>query len=56
VTLLATVLVALLDTLVHTRDAWATMPAGLLLSAFVALLALASVWLGFSSGRGRSGR
>jgi uncharacterized membrane protein len=55
-TLLVMVLVALVDTLVHTRDAWATMPAGLLLSALVALLAFASVWLGFSRGRERRGR
>ncbi len=39
-----------LDVLVHARDAWASMPAGLVLSILVALLACAGTWFGF---RGR---
>lgn len=33
----------------HARDAWAVMPAGLVLSAIVALLACLATWIGFSN-------
>ncbi|TFI57049.1 hypothetical protein E2493_16980 [Sphingomonas parva] len=46
--LLATVVLGFITALVHSKDAWATMPEGLILSLLVALLAFASVWLGFS--------
>lgn len=49
VLLLATWLLGLLNALVHARDAWATMPAGLILSAIIAVLALVATWIGFSS-------
>ena len=36
------------NALVHTKDAFAAMPAGLVLSGIVAALALVASWLGFS--------
>lgn len=36
------------NVLVHAKDAWATMPEGLILSAITALLALVAGWLGYS--------
>lgn len=50
--LLATFVLGFINALVHAKDAWAVMPAGLVLSVFVFLLALATVWLGFSGQRG----
>lgn len=47
--LLTTFILGLINALVHGKDAWATMPAGLILSVFVFLLAAVSVWLGFST-------
>lgn len=47
--LIATVVLGFIAALVHAKDAWATMPAGLILSAIVFVLALAAVWLGFST-------
>ncbi len=44
-----------IDALVHARDAWASMPSGLILSAIVALLAMAATWSGFSSWHPRTG-
>ena len=38
-----------IDALLHAKDAWASMPAGLILSAIVALLVLAAPVLGFST-------
>lgn len=38
----------LFNALVHARDAWATMPVGLVLSVVVALLSVAAAWIGFS--------
>lgn len=38
----------LLNSFVHARDAWATMPAGLLWSVVVTALALVAVWISFS--------
>lgn len=37
------------NALQHARDAWGTMPAGLVLSAIVAILAILATWTGFSS-------
>lgn len=37
----------LLNALMHARDAWASMPAGLVLSIVVTVLACAAAWLGF---------
>lgn len=37
-----------INALVHARDAWATMPTGLVLSAIVAVLFVVATWLAFS--------
>ncbi len=47
--LLAAFLLGFIDALVHAKDAWATMPEGLVLSAIVTLLILVATWLGFST-------
>lgn len=47
--LLATWLLGFIDALVHAKDAWASMPAALLLSALTTLLAIAATVLGFST-------
>lgn len=49
IVLLATFALGFINALVHAKDAYATMPAGLILSVVVFVLALASVWLGFST-------
>lgn len=49
VALSALVIIATINVLVHSKDAWATMPAGLILSVLASVLAAAAVWLGFSS-------
>ncbi len=36
------------NALVHAKDAWATMPEGLYLSAITAFLALVAAWIGYS--------
>ena len=54
--LLATFALGMVDALVHGKDAWATMPEGLVLSAAVSLLAFASVAIGFSTLRRRPQR
>ena len=40
-----------ISALVHAKDAWATMPEGLYLSAVTTLLALAAAWIGYSGFR-----
>ena len=47
--LLALWILGFLDALVHARDAWASMPMALILSAVVAVLAIAAAALGFST-------
>ena len=49
--LAATFVVGFIDALVHSKDAGATMPAGLILSVILFLLALAANWAGFSAPR-----
>lgn len=57
VLLLAAIFVlGLLNSLVHAKDAWGTMPEGLALSAIVAVLALLATWVGFASLRGGEAR
>lgn len=46
--LAATFVLGFINALVHAKDAWATMPEGLILSIIVFLLAAASAWIGFS--------
>lgn len=45
--LLALWVVGFVDALIHARDAWASMPTGLVLSIVVAALACIAAWLGF---------
>ena len=40
--------VGFFDVLIHSRDAWATMPTGLVLSVIATILAGLATWLGFS--------
>ena len=44
-----TFLLGFIAALVHAKDAWAVMPAGLILSIIVFLLALAALWMGLST-------
>lgn len=53
--LLATWGLGFINALVHAKDAWATMPTGLVLSVVVAVLAIASTAAGFAS-HGAGGR
>ena len=46
--LVAAFVLGFVNALVHAKDAWASMPAGLVLSVVVFILALAAVWNGFS--------
>jgi len=46
--LLATFVLGFVNALIHARDGWATMPAGLILSAVVALLAAAASGVGLA--------
>ena len=45
--LLATWVLGFFDALVHARDAWASMPTGLVLSVIVVVLACVATWFGF---------
>ena len=47
--LLAAFVLGFINALVHAKDAWASMPEALILSAIVAVLALVATWLGFST-------
>jgi uncharacterized membrane protein len=49
--LLATWVVAFFNALMHARDAWASMPTGLVLSVIVVILASTATWLGFNNAR-----
>lgn len=48
VALLVMWVLGFINALVHGKDAWATMPAGLYLSLIVTLLALVAAWIGYS--------
>jgi uncharacterized membrane protein len=52
--LLAVWVVGFFNALMHARDAWASMPAGLLLSVVVTVLACVATWIGFSTPRSRA--
>ncbi len=45
---LATWVLGFINALIHGKDAWGSMPAGLVLSVIVTALACAATWLGFS--------
>ena len=47
--LLATWVLGFINALEHAKDAWATMPQGLVLSVIVTLLACAATWIGLSN-------
>lgn len=49
--LLATWVLGFIDALVHARDAWVTMPTGLVLSAIVVVLACAVLWIALAGMR-----
>lgn len=51
VVLLALWALGFFNALMHARDAWAGMPAGLVLSVIVLVLACAATWLGFRAPR-----
>src|SRR3546814_4789447 len=52
--LLATWVLGFINALIHSKDAWASMPAGLILSVIVAALAILATCIGFSGFRVRS--
>lgn len=56
VLLSATWVLAFIGALIHARDAWASMPAGLVVSVIVLVLACAATWMGFSALRAGGGR
>src|SRR5690554_3559762 len=45
--LAATFIIGFFNALHHARDAWASMPGGLVLSVIVTVLAIAATWIGF---------
>lgn len=47
--LLAVFVLGLINSFIHTRDAWGSMPEGLIFSAIIAVLAILTTWVGFSS-------
>lgn len=47
--LLVTWVLGFINALTHARDAWASMPLGLILSVVVFLLACAAIWTGFAT-------
>lgn len=51
VVLLAVWIVGVFNALIHARDAWASMPTGLVLSIVVVALSCAAIWLGFRTPR-----
>lgn len=49
--LLVTWVIGFLNALMHARDAWASMPGGLVMSVIVTLLAGVATWFGFATPR-----
>ncbi|WP_150303179.1 DUF2231 domain-containing protein [Pseudomonas saliphila] len=49
--LVATWILGFINALVHAKDAWAIMPAGLVLSIIVAVLACVATWIGLTTTR-----
>lgn len=50
--LLATWILGLIDAFIHAKDAWATMPSGLVMSAIVTVLACLATWVGLTTHAG----
>ena len=46
--LVATWILGFINALIHAKDAWASMPSGLILSGIVTVLACTATWVGFS--------
>lgn len=51
VILLITWIVGFINALIHAKDAWASMPTGLVLSVIVTILACIATWFGFCTPR-----
>ena len=49
--LLAAWILGFINALIHAKDAWASMPEALILSALTAVLVIAATWFGFSTRR-----
>jgi uncharacterized membrane protein len=49
--LLATWIVGFFNALMHARDAWGSMPGGLVMSVITAVLACLATWFGFATPR-----
>lgn len=49
--LLGTFVIGFFNALIHAKDAWAVMPAAIILSLITAVLALAATWIGFAGPR-----
>ena len=49
--LTAAVVLNTVNTMIHTKDGWATMPVGLILSTIVLIVVAAAVWMGFAGQR-----
>lgn len=49
--LLGTWVLGFINALVHAKDAWASMPTGLILSVIVTVLACVATWMGFCAPR-----
>jgi uncharacterized membrane protein len=47
----ATFVLGFVNAVVHAKDGWAAMPGGLILSIIVTILAVATLWVAFSSSR-----
>ncbi len=52
VLLMASFVLGLVNAFEHAKDAWATMPSGLVLSVIATVLALAAAWVGLSTRTG----
>lgn len=49
--LLATFVLGVINSFIHAKDAWASMPTGLVLSVITVILAFAATWIGLASWR-----
>lgn len=50
--LLATWVLGLINAFIHAKDAWATMPSGLVMSVVVTLLSCVAAWMGLGTRQG----
>lgn len=47
--LLATFVLGIVNSFIHAKDVWASMPTGLILSVMTVILACIATWVGFAS-------